>query len=442
MGIFSKFKTSIATLVTIACGVFTAEAAQGQSLLLPVAAPRSNAVSRATYTALPAPPAGKADTAAQRAEHKKIDPILKSKISTKISERLSIPKELVTACLSKLEKNKKCGFDEIAACSRIIWAALNDIDSNSSEKLNLLCWHLLLDLATPSQINQGNHNTCALAALESYLAVKHPSVVCKVVLDALNNKYTLADGRKIQIDERNLSPDRESLHYQAGGTYRSYASQLFQIAAANAYWQEQKLDPRMTKVPLGSIRYIQDYSYPGSNSRDTGERLLIFWPENTIEQVTGEDGLFPASSPCLNLEAIDQTYKLITQMSDAPALLAHKSKGCGKPVLKFSDEASLKKILKELKAKDSFPAIISLNMNSTVLNPAKGLLVVSDNKLVYANTLSRFRGWHVLCVDDYDEIADATAIDNFWGSSSDFLERKLSSHELWSGSFAQGKPQM
>ena len=361
----------------------------------------------------------------------------KSRLANQIKESMGLPADIIEACLSRLEQNKKCEIEEITRCYERMSKAIDNSASEKVENLSMLCWHLLLDLSDPSQINQGNHNTCALASLQSYLSIRHPFIVCNVVLDAWNDSLTLPGGRHIIIGEKDLAPDREARFFRPGAHYRSYSSQVFQIAAANIYWQAQSTDPRGTKVPVGSIRYVQNCFDMPNNSKDTGESLLICWADNIVEQVVSDDSLFPASGPCFTMEAINGAYKLITQMNDAPLLLAHKSRRCHKPVISFSDEASLKNILTELKASGQLPAIISLNMSSEVLNPKKGMLVVKDNKLLYASVQSNSPNqWHVLCVSDFDALRDGIALDNFWGPGSDYLDKHLSLHELWSSSFA------
>lgn len=363
---------------------------------------------------------------------------LESKISTRISQALNIQNQQIESCLAKFEQNANCPQEEIVRTYELMWQAISNTNTENLENLNLLCWHLLQELAVPSQINQGNHNTCALTALQSYLSIKHPSLLCKVVLDAWSGKFVLADGRMIKLENSNLVPDRESRFFRPGEHYRSYAGQIFQLAAANAYWQSQTKDPRDIKVPTGSIRYVQDYTHMNNKRNDTGERLLIFWADNIVEQIVADDSVYPVSSPCFTLEAINQTYQLITNLDDAPLLLAHKSKRCHNPVLSFSNEASLRRMLVQLKTNNQLPAIISLNMNSQMLAPSKSLMVAKDNKLVYALPQnSGAHQWHVLCINDIDENNDGIAIDNFWGPAADHLEEKLSLHELWSSSLSQ-----
>lgn len=439
MAIFSKLrKLSTSTLVATALLTQTAEA-QGYPMVPdnPVSISASGSIEKNGLSDTIAISSPTQAMSIWSKQVKGTEIAARTKLASRIKESMGLPAELIETCMSRFEQNKKCETEEIARSYKILSEAIDNSQTEKSENPSMLCWHLLLDLSDPSQINQGNHNTCALASLQSYLAIKHPSIICKVVLDAWNGRLVLPGGRQIIIDERNLTPDREARIFRPGAQYRSFASQVFQIAAANIYWQAQSTDPRGMKVPVGSLRYVQDYSNLPNYSKDTGERLLIYWADNIVEQVVADDLLFPASGPCLTMECINDAYKLITQMNDAPLLLAHKSKRCHKPVISFSDEASLKNILSELKASGQLPAIISLNMSSEVLNPKKGMLVLKDNKLVYASVQNNSaHQWHVLCINDFDAGTDAIALDNFWGPSSDYLDKNLSLHDLWSSSFA------
>lgn len=391
-------------------------------------------------------------------------------LAVEISERLCpvlgiADKEVVDSRLRAFENRVKptCGENEIVACYSEIWQALNAQRSTREQSTAAgneaiqdspaadgavtpeykntvkLCWHLVVELSDPSQVNQGNHNTCALAALESYLYARQPSLVCATVLHAHSGKIVLANGETIAMPPQNIEPDLEARFFHADGTKRSYASQLFQIAAANIYWHCQRKDPRQMAVPYGSISYVQDYTESVDGHNDTRERLIINWAPGLTEQVV-VDGCWPDSSPSFSLNAIDATYRLLAGRSDSPALLSHKKRHGARPVMLFASEDDLCRKLQALKQEGALPAIISVNPeDSSIAFGPRVLTAGTGNSSYHVGSFGSRGSWHVVCINDYDETSNKVAVDNFWGSRSDHLgENKLSLHEL----FRSASPQL
>lgn len=366
---------------------------------------------------------GGSASASENRDGLRIQLIDRLQIALKFSDAQPIVK-----CLERFEQRSSrfCSNDEQSSCYSRMLRALTECDDRELPKTGMLCWHLIMELADPTQVNQGNHNTCALAALQSFLYSKEPLLVCDTVLKAKTGKIILTDGREIYLSSNNIAPDMEAKFFRPNTCYRSYAAQLFQLAAANIFWQSQCKDPRGIAVPQGAIRYVQDYTRQ-SESTDTRERLLICWSEDTVEQVVADGKLEPESSPSFCLDAIDATYKLMKGSKNSPVLLAHKKRGTGKPVLKFSSEEDLAKNLSRLKEDGVFPAIISVNMASRSFSSNSQLKVVGSN--IRASSTG---GWHVVCVDDYDANTGDVAINNSWGPESDFLgDRRMSLHDLF-----------
>lgn len=355
---------------------------------------------------------------------------VRSKIIEQLCKTLRLKENgLISPCLNSMEA--KIPQEETARIYASIWNAMSQATDKQQHDVNLLSWHILLALSDPTQINQGYHNTCALAALQSYIAGIKPSLLCDLTLQSRTGKLILPDGSKVILPEQNLSPDREAKAYHPGSAVRSYASQLFQIAAANAFWQHQKKDPRGIKVPLGSIQYVQDNPNIEENSRDTSERLFIRWSPDVTEHVIPQDSIWPGSSPSMTMEAIDKTYRLLTGRQDSPYLLAHREQHCTKPIIAFSNESQLRKKLTQLKEANAFPAIVSVLMSG-----CKASSTSRHCAGQFAETQPPRTDWHVVCIRDFDEQNQKVAIDNFWGPKSDHLgEDMISLHSLYSSSF-------
>lgn len=69
----------------------------------------------------------------------------------------------------------------------------------------------------PSSVRQGNHNTCAVAALESRLYRRSPSIVAELLRDAIvYGEVRSRSGAKWKVDAQVLNPDSEALAWRSG----------------------------------------------------------------------------------------------------------------------------------------------------------------------------------------------------------------------------------
>ncbi len=115
--------------------------------------------------------------------------------------------------------------------------------------------------AYPTQIDQGRHDTCNVSTVEVRTFMRNPSAATKLIADvATTGSFTSADGTKMTVDAKSLKTDEESSQNPTPDRERSYASQVFQIAAANVYWQRQEEDPAGNYATKGSLRFEQDPS--------------------------------------------------------------------------------------------------------------------------------------------------------------------------------------
>ena len=344
-------------------------------------------------------------------EYKDNNDVLIRQISGIIKAKLQFADDKpIVDCLERLRERDT--QKEFCYCAEQVIQALENSDDDNSTAL--LCWHLLIELAEPSQINQGFHNTCALAALEKILCYKDPSLLCNLVLQARSGKILLSNERVIILPGSNLRPDRESRSFRRGGGFRSYAGQLFQIAAANAFWQSQNVDPRGIEIKPGSIMYVQDFEKESGKKGDTGERLIIKWSDNLSEYVT--DG--SAWGPCFDLDRLAVTFQLLTGKTTFPPLLVYKSRGAGRNVTKFGSEEDLRRNLLQFKRQGELPAIVSINPANLSCRKARFYRADGGGRIIYLYSSSNADIWHVLCIIDYDENKDIVKLDNSWGPSA------------------------
>lgn len=329
--------------------------------------------------------------------------------------------------------------NEIMSTYSILQAASSKYIKENNENGMELCKQLIMELADPTQINQGKHNTCALAALQAHLYTECPSVVCNVIFQTFEGNLIGNNGRLVVISEAMRGPDREARYYRTGGSLRSYPSQLFQIGAANLYWQAQCKDPRGIKVPAGAITYVESDSSP-TFAGDTGERLIINWSDDVREYISSAAGL-PETNPGFSMKCVRDTYEMLTGRPGDRFLLAHKSRIENKPAQLFASENDLGKKLADMKRNGQLPAVMAVHPDGDFLQTPKLVLrspAGSTNRAVVRHDTE----WHAICITDYNEETGEVSVDNFWGPHADFVNGKhLALHALYQSSFAPKKEQ-
>jgi hypothetical protein len=156
----------------------------------------------------------------------------------------------------------------------------------------LLAASILHNASLRHEIDQGYHNTCNVTTLEERLNVTNPAEAARIVSEVgLTGEYQSKDKQVIKLDPDSLHADGEArLDCGDPGSNgkRDYASQIFDMATINDYWQHQQ--PPLT------------YSQAAKTSpSDTGERLTYA----NGQEVLGFDGR-PMRQPALNVEAMGQ----------------------------------------------------------------------------------------------------------------------------------------
>lgn len=132
---------------------------------------------------------------------------------------------------------------------------------------------VLTQAAEPRGIVQGHHPTCALNTVEYHMYQNFPEVASNVVAQGiLNRQFTTWDGNSIRLDSTMLRPEQGSLHHlRDNPNGRSYASQVFQMIAANSFWQVES-QSRDASLRKGSVKYtFTDDPLSGRQMRDTIE---------------------------------------------------------------------------------------------------------------------------------------------------------------------------
>ena len=289
----------------------------------------------------------------------------------------------------------------------------------SQEQRLQLVQEIMSQCAEPHVIRQGHHNTCAIAALESRFYTRSPSIPARVVRAvATAGRFKVGQGILVQVPASALQPDPEAELYSPRQERRTYASQLFQLAAANAYWQLQTQDPRGIKVPLGSIQYSQK-AVLSETGDDTGERLMISWPGGTKETVVGSNGKSDYS-PSFGLAQIMELNAILSGHREQDFLIATSGGSDDSRVVHVQSESALRRALEKATRKGQLPVILSVNLNSGVFG--------ADQVRSHDGSAD----WHAVNISAYDTKSGTVTIDNWWSDRLSLRNyRSISVAELY-----------
>lgn len=289
----------------------------------------------------------------------------------------------------------------------------------SLDERSRLATQIIAQAADPFSVNQGRHNTCAIAALEVRSYVRHPSLVAQVIAQvAVKGEYATKAGDHIVIDAGSIDPDREA---RLGGyATRSYASQIFQVTAANINWQLQTKDPRNIKCKKGQLRYLQSTTAQGLIA-DSGERLVINRGNGISETVCDGSGRI-MDQPCFSLDEVRFVSNIIDD-NDSCTLLAGANFENASDCLRVNNEHQLVAQLARCKNSNSFPIVVAVDSSKGSF--ARGLILkVTNDKTskTVGNLLGSQQGsCHAVLITDFDETENKVGVDNFWGAGADHI---------------------
>lgn len=223
-----------------------------------------------------------------------------------------------------------------------------------------LAEQVLRNLAEPTAIDQGGHNTCNVATIEIRLYTKEPSAAAKVVADvALKGTFVTADGVIIGLDSRNFSKDPEAQISTRTDNKRSYASQLFQLTAINSFWADHELDEEGNKVEAGSVRYIQDRSLRTANNTN-GEALVKF--KDDVTTILEDEKGKVIDRPLLSMGNMAEIYfRLTGAKADQIFISQMDSPDHDAREKQVKTEADLNMALLELQQQKELPAIVIMD---------------------------------------------------------------------------------
>ncbi len=286
--------------------------------------------------------------------------------------------------------------------------------------------------ADPKTIDQGYHETCNVTTVESRAYTRDPAEASRIVADlATTGQVTYKDGTTVTMPANSMAPDGEASNHPAGYGDRSHASQLFQVAAVNSYYQTHPYTYTdaagvVHNVPAGGMRYEQQAPIPGQNPQDTGERLVdttnLDAKGNPIPALDSSGN--EVHSPDLTDQGIQEVNNRVTGEKGPDTYICHDDYVYGpkKGMDLVKSENELNEHIAKLAKEGKLPVIIGVHSgNEPFLHDSGGGAAGGSG------------GGHVVTVTGYDPGPPAKVeIDNQWGEGNDHQgDSAVSVHDLY-----------
>jgi hypothetical protein len=280
--------------------------------------------------------------------------------------------------------------------------ARGDSPTNQTDRERLAA-QVMHQAAEPGHINQGQHGTCNVTAVESRTYTKYPAEAAQLVADvALTGQFMAKDGSGLTVKVDPKPADQEAKENNLQDGDRSYASQLFQVTAVNLHWQ----------------------SIPGMSYEQRPVTAADTLKGNTGDVLLSGQKVYLANNPDLASEDLVDIGNKISGHHDAPFVLI-KSDHSGvqsKDAVSFRDERDLSRQLLAMKNEGQLPAILHVHSDREPFYTDRG-----------GGNLLGAKDGHVVTIRDYNPETGKVMIDNQWGSwaNHDTAETSLDLHDLY-----------
>lgn len=267
----------------------------------------------------------------------------------------------------------------------------------------LLAAGILDNAARPRDIDQGGHNTCNVTVIEERLYTRNPEIAAALVAEVgLTGSFTARDGFRAILDRSSLRPNSESrvLPSQGDGQ-RNYASQIFQVAVLNDFYQRQ--DPNR--------RYIQRDLRTAADPRGmapTGEGMAFSQNDRISQREARRAGAFGG----LDLNEINRLGQNLGL--EPNYVIGHRrardaNEESGTTVVANVDQ--LAEALSRARSSNNFPLVVGVEVDGPMFPRSVG------------------RGGHVLSIVGYDPETRTVQISNQWGRDEDRTVRLQDLHD-------------
>jgi len=278
-------------------------------------------------------------------------------------------------------------------------------------------------VAHPTETDQGNHNTCGAASLESKLLTTNPSEVAKLIADVtITGEYHSKTGKTIHPNLATLTatnPDGHDYDYPPKSGSMDQAGRIFQVTAVTM--EESTYVQGTPKPPEDDAKAKQKSK--DKEPPDTGEKIKVRNPDNPFE--SHEEKFTGLSNDQMQDMGKEITGKDMSDQIVVNAAFAPDSPD-GKTYCSSPEDLGDK--LAHLKAEGKLPAVIQVNcVNEPFYTDSKGVTTGSSE-------------WHYVTVTDYESGPPAkVSIDNQWGKSLDHSgDRSVPLDQLYTATLEPG----
>lgn len=308
----------------------------------------------------------------------------------------------------------------------------------TKEKRLKVAEQIMSQAAKPTSINQGNHNTCGVAAIETRTYTRYPAEASKLVADvALTGHYQTpvqkgADGKDIPGSSVEVTVNPASLQEMNDAVpkpeqSRSLSSQVFQITAVNVHYAQENAKTN----PPGQLRYEQVPVPPANADMDTGERIYDY--------ATNPPTLKSKNSPMLTDDNVVEVSNAIVGKHEKGVLLVEKNNtfGDGRSINSFHSERDFEDYVARLKQQGKLPTIIRVDSNNEPFYTDSG-----------GGKAGGSGGPHAVTITDYTpgkppDVPAKVSVDDQWGPAADHLGQKaISVHDIYEAMHRSDDPEL
>lgn len=272
--------------------------------------------------------------------------------------------------------------------------------------------------AHPEQIQQGQHGTCNVATVESRMYYRNPAEAAKMVTDVTTTgQFTTASGRTITVDAGSLQGNMEEATNPPADSQRSQASRIFQVTAANIYYDQVN----QSTTPPRQLRYEQ--RLPAA-AGDNGERVMDYATNPAGVPALDAAGN-PIAPPGIPLDALQGISNEVSGQNETGFVLLNGEYGAPNTV-RFRNEGELHDELARMQREGKLPAIIWVDGRNEPFH--------TDGGFGAAGGAGRA---HVVTITHYDADTHQATMDNQWSRSAD---HNISTHDLFQASRDATRP--
>lgn len=273
------------------------------------------------------------------------------------------------------------------------------IDGALENRLAVACAEqIIAHAARPTEIDQGNHPTCAAACVEVRTYMRHPAAAARLLADMAVNGYYRGSltGKELQIDPISMLAHQEATRLVPQNENRGIASQIFQVAAYNMMYKLAGKDLEFKQEEINQLNPRGDHMY--------GDRA------NTTVPVNHDNWVLDAYSEIVGRK---EPSWIVSQS------WFHKFKA-NERGLKVDSEEQLKDLIQTAARTGNFPLVICVDTRNSTFTMGSAKQDGSKNGGLHAISIVGIRG-------------DKIELDNQWGNEDDRLGRQaLSIKEVFS----------